>query len=99
MASELILGLAETHTVGELDAFLKQACADIAAGVRVTSLQLEGGGGSGEALKMEPERLVGILRKAKLARADLDGGGDGTAYAQEKSRGFVMNFNNRAART
>lgn len=98
MASELILGLAETHTVAELQDFIKQACADIAAGVRVTSLQMDGGGGSGETLKMEPERLVGILRKAKLARADIDAGGDGSGYC-EAPLGHKMNFHHRPART
>jgi len=99
MGSDLILGLAESYTVAELEDFLKQALADLASGVQVTSINLEGGGGSGTAMKMNPERMVGILRKAIAARQDIDGGGDGSSACHERPMGHAMNFNQRPART
>ena len=79
MADPMVCAFAECYTEAELAELLKGALADLAAGVKVTSLQLEGGGGTGRAIEGDPERMVWILRQAKRKRAadDADpGSGD-----------------------
>lgn len=100
MASEIIQAFAELYTVEELDAFLRDALADLAAGVQVTSVQLEGGGGSGRKIDMDPERMVSILRRAKQVRAANDQeAGSGSSLAVEAPLGHKVNFGHRPART
>lgn len=98
--SELIQGLAERFGVAELGVMLEQALTELANGVRVTSVTLDGGGGSGTPLAMDPERMVGILRKAIAARREIDGAtGEEGKYFNEQPSGHQMNFSARAART
>lgn len=99
MASELILGFAERCTVEVLRGYLDSALADLAAGVQVTSVTLEGGGGTGTPIRMEPERMVSVLRRAIAARQDIDAGGTGVAEAGETPMGHHFNFATRRARS
>lgn len=100
MASEIITAFAETYTVAELDAMLKSALADLANGVRVTSIQLEGGGGSGATIEQDPERMVAILRSAKKMRAANDADpGSGAKHANEPAMGAAINFGTRRTRS
>lgn len=100
MASAIIEAFAECYTVSQLDEMLKGALADLANGVRVTSIQLEGGGGSGRTIDQDTERMVQILRAAKRMRAAEDAAaGTGAKFAQEPPMAAAVNFGTRRART
>lgn len=92
MASEMVVAFAEAFSAAELGVMLRDALADQANGVRVTSITLEGGGGAGQVIRMDPERMVSILRRAKQVA-------EGKTPASDAPMGSHMNFNTRAART
>lgn len=61
---ELAREFAEAYTATELADLRKDALADLASGVQVTNVSLEGGGGSGTPIRMDPARMVRVLAQA-----------------------------------
>lgn len=98
--SEVICALVESWPKAQLEAWLKEATADLANGVAITQLTEDGQSASGVLLRGSPELMVARLRRAVTAATARDGGdADWDRHCVEPAMGHVMNFGNRAART
>jgi len=86
----LVRAYRERFTLAELQGFLDEALKDLAAGVKITSINSEGHGGAGALLKGDPETIAETLQVAieEVTEAETQsaGGGMGSHVSFEGRR-------------
>jgi hypothetical protein len=78
------------YSRAELEAALKQALNDRAAGVVVTQINLQDGGGAGQMIQGDPNEIIETL---EICLQQLDGASAGGGL------GSVVNFSSRRSET